>query len=189
MLINYINQLNYVLVKIIKEPISGKRRFLRILYCFRRIFFVYIKYCYNRPQPLFTAWRLRGPLIKITRSNPENSEVRYSVHAFLRISLPASPFAILANVCEKGNTGNTSWNCWERLCGACLPLSRGFHTIVQTVPRPRIKFHSPFSPPSRVPPPFSFSVSASSRKTWPLNCRERVACETRLRAASMSLTH
>lgn len=122
-----------------------ERDTLRILYCSRRIFFVYIKHCYDRLQPLFTAWRLRDiPLIKITRSNPENSEVRYSVHAFLRISLPASPFAILANVCEKGNTGNTSWE----LLGTAL---WGLSTLIAGIPH-----HCPDRTPSAYKVPFTF---------------------------------
>lgn len=130
--------------------------------------------------------RLREPLIK---SYDSTRKIQKSVilFAFLWISLPFIP-TILANVCEKGNAGKTSWSRWERLCG-------GLSILIARIPG-HCSDHSPamctvpstyFTLPCA---PFPSTVSASTQNaTFELLCCKRVACETRVRIAPMPLTH
>jgi len=122
-------------------------------------------------------------MIKIIQSNPEKIQksvilfMPFFGYLFLRHLLP-----YLLTLAKKGMPGRgMSWSCWERLCGACLSLITGIpdhcpdHTTVYKVP-------------------FTFSYLPCSpllilREHAVSELCKRVACETRVRAALMPLTH
>lgn len=133
------------------------------MYCFHTIFFVYVKYCYNCRQLSFTA---------VARTIDKNRTIQsgkfrdplFSVASFFGY---LSFLPSLLTFAKKGVPGKMFWSRWERLCGACLLLSRGFQAIVQAIPRPCVQFYPPFLP-SRVL--FRHPLRARARKTRPFNC-------------------